>query len=147
MSTLNFFYTRSYHQVTLHSFFKTWFHELTPLSRIFLEKLTVAHLRGYTKSFQTESIKVKVKLFLCFNRAPRREGVLGEWRCSSTHSLISALDEVSGQLHAPANLPPGKGTHLIGGWVGPRTFRMRWWREKFPAPAGNRNLEPRSSSP
>jgi hypothetical protein len=23
---------------------------------------------------------------------------------------------------------------------------MRWWREKFPAPAGNRNLEPRSSS-
>jgi hypothetical protein len=33
--------------------------------------------------------------------------------------------EVSGQLHAPAVLPPGKdpppsGTHCIGGWVGPR---------------------------
>jgi hypothetical protein len=31
--------------------------------------------------------------------------------------------EVSGQLNAPAALPPGKeplGTHLIGGWVGPR---------------------------
>ena len=29
---------------------------------------------------------------------------------------------VSGQLHAPAALPPGKrpGTHCIGGWVGPR---------------------------
>jgi hypothetical protein len=30
--------------------------------------------------------------------------------------------EVSGQLHAPAALPPGKeppGTHWIGGWVGP----------------------------
>jgi hypothetical protein len=26
--------------------------------------------------------------------------------------------EVSGQLHDPAVLPPG--THLIGGWVGPR---------------------------
>jgi hypothetical protein len=29
---------------------------------------------------------------------------------------------VSGQLHVPAALPPGKrpGTHCIGGWVGPR---------------------------
>jgi len=30
---------------------------------------------------------------------------------------------VSGQLHIPAALPPGKeppGTHCIGGWVGPR---------------------------
>jgi hypothetical protein len=32
--------------------------------------------------------------------------------------------EVSGQLHAPVSLPPGKeppGTHWIGGWVGPRS--------------------------
>jgi hypothetical protein len=32
--------------------------------------------------------------------------------------------EVSGQLHTPAALPPGKqphGTHWIGGWVGPIT--------------------------
>jgi hypothetical protein len=32
--------------------------------------------------------------------------------------------EVSGQLHAPAALPPGKeppGTHWIGGWLCPRT--------------------------
>jgi hypothetical protein len=31
--------------------------------------------------------------------------------------------EVSGQLHAPAALPPGKGppgTRWMGGWVGPR---------------------------
>jgi hypothetical protein len=31
--------------------------------------------------------------------------------------------EVSGQLHAPAALPPRErapGTHWIGGWVGPR---------------------------
>jgi hypothetical protein len=29
---------------------------------------------------------------------------------------------VSGQLHAPAALPPGKspGTHFMGGWVDPR---------------------------
>jgi hypothetical protein len=28
--------------------------------------------------------------------------------------------EVNGQLHAPAALSPGKGTRLMGGWVGPR---------------------------
>ena len=30
--------------------------------------------------------------------------------------------EVSGELHSPAALPPGKntGTNLTGGWVGPR---------------------------
>jgi hypothetical protein len=30
--------------------------------------------------------KVKVKLSLCFNWAPRHEGVLGEWKYSPTHS-------------------------------------------------------------
>jgi hypothetical protein len=35
---------------------------------------------------------VKVKLSLCSLWAPRHEGVLWEWRYSSTHSLISALD-------------------------------------------------------
>jgi hypothetical protein len=33
-----------------------------------------------------------VKLSLCFNWAPRHEGVLGEWSYSSIHSLTSALD-------------------------------------------------------
>jgi translation initiation factor IF-1 len=36
--------------------------------------------------------KVKVKLSLCFNWAPRHGGVLGEWKYSATHSLTSALD-------------------------------------------------------
>ena len=41
--------------------------------------------------------------------------------CSSTLSLISALDKVGGQRHAPAALPSGKrsGTHCTWGWVGP----------------------------
>jgi hypothetical protein len=30
--------------------------------------------------------------------------------------------EVSGQLHAPTALPPGKDPHWIGGWVGPRAI-------------------------
>jgi len=35
---------------------------------------------------------------------------MGEWRYSSTHSLTSALDEMGGQLQAPAALPPGEET-------------------------------------
>ena len=50
------------------------------------------------------------------------EGTEGEYRYSSTLSLPSKLDGVSGQSHSPAALPPRKrtGTHCIGGWVGPR---------------------------
>jgi hypothetical protein len=29
---------------------------------------------------------VKVKVYPCFNQAPRHEALWGEWRCSSTHS-------------------------------------------------------------
>jgi hypothetical protein len=53
--------------------------------------------------------------------------------------------EVSGHLHAPASLPPRKEPLVpIGkeaGWA-PEPFWTRWWREKFPALAGNRTLEP-----
>jgi hypothetical protein len=42
-------------------------------------------------------IKVKVKLPLCFNWAPRHKGIVGEWRYSSTHSLASALE--GGELY------------------------------------------------
>jgi hypothetical protein len=41
--------------------------------------------------------------------------------------------EVSGQLHAPAALPPGKGpgTYWIGGWVGPRAGQDAMEKRKF----------------
>jgi len=47
----------------------------------------------------------------------------GEYRYSSTLSLTSAIDGVSGQRQAQADLPPGKapGTHRGVGWVSPRT--------------------------
>jgi len=52
---------------------------------------------------------------LNFKLHPRtgHEGPKGEERYSCTPSLISALDGVGGQGHAPAALPPGKrpGTH------------------------------------
>jgi hypothetical protein len=56
--------------------------------------------------------------------------------------------DVSGQLHVPTVLPPGKEplvpTGYEAGWV-PEPFWTCWWSEKFPAPTGNRTLQPRSS--
>jgi hypothetical protein len=82
--------------------------------------------------------------------APCHEGVLGEWRYSYTHSLTLALDRCEWSASRPAALPPGQEAPVPiakeVGWA-PEPFWTRWWREKFPAPAGNRTLEPRSSSP
>jgi hypothetical protein len=42
--------------------------------------------------------------------------------------------EVSGQVHAPAALPPGKKPHVtywIGGWVGPRASLDDVEKRKF----------------
>jgi hypothetical protein len=65
----------------------------------------------------------KVKLSLCFNWAPRHEGVLGEWRYSSTHSLTSALDGGEWSASRPCRFTPRErapGYHWKGGWVDPR---------------------------
>jgi hypothetical protein len=55
--------------------------------------------------------------------------------------------EVSGQLHAPATLPPGKEPLVpIGyeaGWALKLLWTL-WWREKLPASTGNPTLEPHS---
>jgi hypothetical protein len=70
-------------------------------------------------------VKVKAKLSLCFNWAPRHEDVLGEWRYSSTQSLTSALDGGEWLASRPGRFTPREkapGTHWIGGWVGPRAF-------------------------
>jgi hypothetical protein len=67
--------------------------------------------------------KVKVKLSLCFNWAPRHEGVVGECRYSSTHSLTSAPDGSEWSASHPGHFTPKErvpGIHWIGGWVGPR---------------------------
>jgi hypothetical protein len=53
--------------------------------------------------------------------------------------------EVSGQLHAPAALPPGKeppGAHWIGGWVGPRAVLDAVVKRKIPSP--HRKSNPRT---
>jgi hypothetical protein len=59
------------------------------------------------------------------NRTPRHEGVLGEWRYRSTHSLTSALDGSEWSVSRPGRFTPRKrasGTHWIGRRVGPRAY-------------------------
>jgi hypothetical protein len=61
---------------------------------------------------------VKVKLSLCFKQAPHHEGVLGEWRYSSTHSLTSALDGGEWSASRPGCFTTRErapGTHWIRG--------------------------------
>jgi hypothetical protein len=70
------------------------------------------------------------------------------WRTQfSSYSMISALDRVSGQRHAPAAIYPrgrASGTHWTGVWVGPRAGLDKEARGKiFFIPPG---IEPRSSS-
>jgi hypothetical protein len=57
------------------------------------------------------------------NQAQCHEGVLGEWKYSSTHSLTSALDGSEWSASRPGRFTPREralGTHCIGGWVCPR---------------------------
>jgi hypothetical protein len=82
-------------------------------------------------------VKVKVMLFLCFNWAPRHEGVFGEWKYSSTHSLTSALDGSEWSASRPGRFTPREtapGTHWIGGWVGPRAVLDAVVKRKIPSP-------------
>jgi hypothetical protein len=67
----------------------------------------------------------------------------------STHSLTSALDGGEWSASRPGRFTPRErapDTHWIGGWTDPRDVLDAVVRRKFPAPAGNRTLEPRSTS-
>jgi hypothetical protein len=82
---------------------------------------------------------------LCFNWAPRHEGVLEEWRYSSTHSLTSALDGRAWSASRPSRFTPREraaGTHWIGGRVGPRTVLDAVVKRKIPSP--RRESKPRT---
>jgi hypothetical protein len=78
----------------------------------------VPHRYGDVGSHHMLQIKGKVVPVLNeLSTTPSRR--MGEWMCRSTFSWPRHELEVSGQLHAPAALTPGKspGTHWIGGWV------------------------------
>jgi hypothetical protein len=79
----------------------------------------------------------KVKLSLCFYWVPRREGVLGEWRYSSTHSLTLALDGGEWSASRSGRFTPREwapGTHWIGDWVGTRAVLDAAVKRKIPSP-------------
>jgi hypothetical protein len=69
-----------------------------------------------------------------FNRVPCHEGVLEEWRYSSTNFLTSALD--GGEWSASR---PGRFTHWTGGWVGPRACLDAVSKRKIPSPRRGSN--------
>jgi hypothetical protein len=86
--------------------------------------------------------KGKVVPVLFFNWAPRPEGVLAEWRYSSTHSLTSALDGGEWSASRPSRFTPKEtapGTHWIGGWVGPRAVLNSVVKRKIPSPRRESN--------
>jgi hypothetical protein len=87
---------------------------------------------GYTLANLDKELIAKVtknnltgtSLSLCFNWAPRYEGLLGEWMYSFTHCLTSALDGGEWSALRPGSFTPkerARDIHWIGGWIGART--------------------------
>jgi len=69
--------------------------------------------------------QVKVNLSLHFNWAPRCESICGEWKYSSTHSLISALGGGEWSNSCTGFFTPRERapvTYWIGDWVDPRAI-------------------------
>jgi hypothetical protein len=78
-------------------------------------------------------------LYLC------HEGVFGEWRYSSTHSLTSALDGGEWSASRSSLYPQGRspGTHWLLGWVGPRAVLEAVVKRTIPSP--RRESNPRTT--
>jgi hypothetical protein len=84
-------------------------------------------------------------LSLCFNWAPCHEGVLGEWRYSTTHSSTLALDGDEWSATCPHCFTPMErvpGTLWIGSWVSPRAVLDPVVKRKIPSPC--QELNPRT---
>jgi hypothetical protein len=78
---------------------------------------------------------------------PRHEGVLGEWRYSSTPSLTSALDGGKWSVPLPGCFTArerASGTHWMGGWIGLRATLGAVVKGKIPSPL--RESNPRTPS-
>jgi hypothetical protein len=72
----------------------------------------------------------------------KAEGVLGEWRYRSTHSVTSALDGGEWSASRPERFTPRERApdiHWIGGWVGPRAVLDAVVKRKIPRPRRESN--------
>jgi hypothetical protein len=88
--------------------------------------------------------KGKVVAMLFFNLALRHEGVLGEGRYSSTHSLTSPLDGGKWSASRSGRFTPRErapGTHWIRGWVGPRDGLNAVSKRKIHSPRRDSNSD------
>jgi hypothetical protein len=88
----------------------------------------------------------KLKLSQCFfNQSSLHDGVLWEWRYSSTHPLASALDGGEWSASRPGRYTlreRAPGTHWIGDWVDPRAVLDAVVKRKIPRP--RRESKPRT---
>jgi hypothetical protein len=90
----------------------------------------------------TQNTTFSFRLSPCVNYAPRHEGILWEWRYSSTHSLTSALDGGEWSASRLSRFTPRErapGTHWIWGWVGPRAIPDAVMKRKIPSPRKESN--------
>jgi hypothetical protein len=77
-----------------------------------------------------------------FNWTPRHEGVLGEWRYRSAHSLTSGLDGGEWTASRPGRFTSRErapSTHWIGGWVGSRAVLDAVSKRKISYPRRDSN--------
>jgi hypothetical protein len=94
---------------------------------------------------QVTRVEVKVNMSLRFNWASRHEGVLGDWRYSST---VPRILDLGTRLRWVVSFTPRERapvTHCIGDWVGPRGGLDTVVKSEIPSSC--RNSSPRSSSP
>jgi hypothetical protein len=83
-------------------------------------------------------VKVQVKSSLCFFLTEHHAmKAYWEWRYSSTHSLLSALDRDEWSASRPGRFTPREripATHWLGGWVGPRAVLDAVAKRELPCP-------------
>jgi hypothetical protein len=104
-----------------------------------LETVLVPSALQNTKYCKGEG-KVVPVLFFKLSTTPWRR--IEEWRFSSTHSLVSALDGGEWSASRPGRFTPSErapGNHWIGGWVGPRAVLDAVVERKIPSPRRESN--------
>jgi hypothetical protein len=130
------------HRITLS---KCWHSHNTCKSQyLFSVQSGYKTTRRCGKNLERLKVKIKGKVVpvLFFNWAPRHEGILGEWKYSSTHSLTSALDGGEWSGSRPGHFIPRErdpGTHWIGGWLSPRAVLDAVVKRKIPNPRRESN--------
>jgi hypothetical protein len=100
--------------------------------------LSFHHSNSYTDATWNSIVNIRMNVNFIYklivsvlNWAPHHEGVLGNRRYSSTHSLALALDGDEWSASRPGRFSPRErvpATHWIGGGWAPEPFLTRWWR-------------------